>query len=207
MQAGCHVLCLTYTWLAMAAALSLVQCSTSAKQGQAGLCRQLLGAGLTPKCISLPGGWLPAIHPHRAATAGSLKVTHNLLRRPAVAEMMCVSSQGVSFWMQKQDISSNYKLQSVVYVLRLSIHSDHTTETFIPLSIQNELFLNARRCKQPGAQRQCSLLRHSNQQAKSLGTVAPRERQLLRRQCAAVCSNSQPHQNSRRPAWPSPGST
>lgn len=38
--------------------------------------------GHTLKCMSLPGGWLPAMKAHRACTPGSLKVAHNLLLLP-----------------------------------------------------------------------------------------------------------------------------
>ena len=37
----------------------------------------------TRKCRSLPGGWLPTMKPHMAATPGSLKVVHSLDRFPA----------------------------------------------------------------------------------------------------------------------------
>ena len=37
----------------------------------------------TLKCSSFPGGWLPTMKPHMAATPGSLKVVHSFDRLPA----------------------------------------------------------------------------------------------------------------------------
>ena len=162
-QAGCHVFGLTYIWLVMAAALSLLQCDTIAKQGQAGPCTAVAGRGAHPKVHQLARRVVASNPSTQSRHCWLIEGHPQLAAAPCSGREMCVSGQGLSFWRRKQDCSSlDDTLQAA--------ECDSWLEAQYPQRSHRRIFNNLVLSTSAA----CSII--AIQQAKFLGKSTPRGR-------------------------------